>query len=42
LENDIKMNLKGTVCDGVDRIQFAQGTFKWRAHLNTVMSLRMT
>jgi hypothetical protein len=39
--DNIKMDLREMGWDGMDWIDQAQDTEKWRAHLNTVMSLRV-
>jgi hypothetical protein len=39
--NNIKINLRETGWDGMDWIDLAQNRDKWRALVNTVMSLRV-
>jgi len=39
LEDDVKMDLKGTGCVDVKWIQVTQDTDKWRSLVNMVMSL---
>jgi len=38
--NNIKMDLRGTGCEGVDWINLAQDEDQWRALVNTVTDLR--
>ena len=40
-EVNIKMDLKEVGCGGMDWIELAQGTDRWRALANGVMSLRV-
>jgi hypothetical protein len=40
LENNIKIDLKQTRCDGVYWIQFVQGGGQWRVLVNTLMLSR--
>jgi hypothetical protein len=38
---NIKMDLKGNKCGGVDWIDLAQDRDHWRAFVNTIMNLRV-
>jgi hypothetical protein len=38
-EDNIKLDLRETVIDGVNWIQLAQDSVQWRAFVNTVMNL---
>jgi hypothetical protein len=38
--DNIKMDLRGIGCDGMDWIDLAQDRNQWRALVNTVMNLR--
>jgi hypothetical protein len=40
-EDNIKRDLKGKACDGVDRIQVAEDGVQLQAVVNTVMNLRV-
>ena len=40
-KNTIKMNLQDVGCEGMDRIELAQDTDRWRALVNVVMNLRV-
>jgi hypothetical protein len=40
-EDNIKMNLSETECEGVDWIHLAQDRGQWQAVLNTVMNLQV-
>jgi hypothetical protein len=40
-EDNIKLDLRQIGIDGVNWIQLAQDRVKWRAFVNTVMSLRV-
>jgi hypothetical protein len=40
-EDNIKINLKETVCEGVDSVRLAQERGHWRVLVNTVMNLRV-
>jgi hypothetical protein len=39
--DNIKMDLREVGCDGRDWIDLAQNRDRWRAHVNTVMNLRV-
>jgi hypothetical protein len=39
--NNIKMDLRGIGCDGMDWIDLAQDRDQWRALVNTVMNFRV-
>jgi hypothetical protein len=39
--DNIKMNLREIVWDGVDWIDLAQDRDQWRSHVNMVMNLRV-
>jgi hypothetical protein len=41
LEDNIKMYLEETGCEGADWIYLAQDMDQWQAFVNTVMSLRV-
>ena len=41
-EDNIKMDLKEMGCGGVDWIELAQDSDRWRALLNAVMNLRVS
>ena len=40
-EDNIKMDLRGVGCWGMDWIDVAQDRYRWRAVVNTVMNLRV-
>jgi hypothetical protein len=40
-ENNIKINLKSTVCEVVDWLQLAEDRFLWWPLVNTVMKIRV-
>jgi hypothetical protein len=40
-EDNIKMNIQEVGCGGMDWIGLGQGTDRWRALVNVVMSLRV-
>jgi hypothetical protein len=40
--SNIKMDLRGIGCDGVDWIDLAQERDQWRTLVNTVMNLRVS
>jgi hypothetical protein len=40
-EDNIKTNLKEIGWDGMDWIHLAQDMDQWRAHVNTIMNLRL-
>jgi hypothetical protein len=40
-DDDIRIDLRGTVFWGVERIQLAQDRDRWRALVNTMMNLRV-
>jgi hypothetical protein len=40
-EDNIKMDLREIVIDGVNWIQLAHDRVRWRAYVNTVMNLRV-
>jgi hypothetical protein len=40
-EDNIRMDLRETGCEGVDWIRLAQDRDQWRAVVNTVMNLRV-
>jgi hypothetical protein len=40
-EDNIRMDLRETGCGGMDWIDLAQDRDQWRAHVNTVMNLRV-
>jgi hypothetical protein len=40
--DNIKMDLRGIGWDGVDWIDMAQDRDQWRAHVNTVLNLRIS
>jgi hypothetical protein len=40
-EDNIRMDLKATGCEGVHRIQLTQDTDQWRLLVNTVMNVRL-
>jgi hypothetical protein len=39
--DNIKMDLREIGCDGMDWIDLARDKAQWRAHVNTVMNLRV-
>jgi hypothetical protein len=39
--DNVKMDLRGIRCDGMDSIDLAQDRDQWRALVNTVMNLRV-
>jgi hypothetical protein len=41
LEDNIKINLKGTGSEDMNSIQFPQDVIKWWALVNTVMNIRI-
>jgi hypothetical protein len=41
-EDNIKMDLKGIGCEGMDSIVLALDRDRWRAFVNAVMNLRVT
>jgi len=41
-EDNIKMDLKGIGCEGMDSIGLALDRDRWRALVNAVMNLRVT
>jgi hypothetical protein len=41
-KDNIRINLKGTGCEGVDWIHLAQDRSQWRALVNTVMVVQVT
>ena len=40
-EDNIKMDLKGVECGGIDWIDLAQNKDRWRTLVNAVMDLRV-
>jgi hypothetical protein len=40
-EDNVKLDLRETGIDGENWIQLAQDTLRWRAFVNTVMTLRV-
>jgi len=40
-EDNIKMDLKGVECGGIDWIDLAQNKDRWRTLVNAVMNIRL-
>jgi hypothetical protein len=40
-EDNIKMDLRGMGCEGMDWIELVRGKDRWRALVNAVMNLRV-